>query len=277
VLPQLGSMLGAKHRMNPPPLYHRQYDHQQQTFDVVIKRSRRKTLAIHVLRTGLVEIRAPLHCAWQQIDDFLDARLDWIVAAIQQLANSPVPEAPAYCDGEYHDYLGEPHELLLVRGKPSQVVVGAGQLLVRCAAPGDPLQVQQCLLKFWRQRALLVLDERLRDCRRRFDQVPAVAALIQRKAALSGESENAVGKLTVRRMTARWGSCSRGGDICLNAALVQKPPVAIDMVIIHELCHLHHFSHSKAFYALMEAAMPGWRDHESLLNQPSWRRQADSL
>jgi predicted metal-dependent hydrolase len=266
-------MLDAYSRMNPPPLYRRQYQHQQQIFEVLIKRSRRKTLAIHVLRTGLVEIRAPLQCAWLQIDDFLEARLDWIVAAIQQLANSPLPEAPAYCDGECHDYLGQPHQLLLVRGKPSQVVVGAGQLLVQCAAPSDPQQVRQCLLKFWRQRALLVLDERLRDCRAHFDQVPAVAALIQRKVALSGEGANAAGKLTIRRMRARWGSCSRGGDICLNAALVQKPTVAIDMVIIHELCHLHHFSHSKAFYGLMDAAMPGWRDHEGLLNQPSWRRQ----
>jgi len=252
--------------------YRRHYNHQGQTFEVLIKRSRRKTLAIHVLNAGLIELRAPMQCAWLYIDTFLESRLDWIVASIQHLASRPVPATPAYREGEFHDYLGEPHELVLVRGKPSQVLVGAGQLLVRCSAPEDAQQVQQCLLKFWRERAMLVLADRLRDCRAQFAQVPAVAALVQAGSNLLATSTQ--GKLTVRRMTSRWGSCSRGGDICLNSLLVQKPPVAIDMVIIHELCHLHYFSHSKAFYALMDSAMPAWREYEHLLNQPSWRLRA---
>ncbi len=41
---------------------------------------------------------------------------------------------------------------------------------------------------------------------------------------------------------------------------------AVDFVITHELCHLVHFSHDKHFYALMDRAMPKWRDREGLLS-----------
>lgn len=243
--------------VNMPSPYLRQCQHRQRDFAVVIKRSRRKTLAIHVLRSLQVEIRAPLHCAWRDIDMFLQTRLDWIVNALDTMAGQPPIRVAQYTEGECHDYLGVGHELLLVRGNPQQVIIGPGQLLVRCPAPADALQVERCLARFWRQRALQVFETRLLDGYRRFADI-----------TLPGKT---LGKLTVRKMSARWGSCSRSGDICLNSALVQKPPAAINMVIAHELCHLYHFSHSAAFYKLLDTVMPDWRDHEALLNLPTWR------
>jgi predicted metal-dependent hydrolase len=41
---------------------------------------------------------------------------------------------------------------------------------------------------------------------------------------------------------------------------MKAPPLCIDMVIVHELCHIREMNHSSAFYALMDAAMPGWRE-----------------
>ncbi|MDP4598606.1 MAG: M48 family metallopeptidase [Pseudomonadales bacterium] len=242
-----------------PPPYVRKCQHHHRVFDVVIKRSRRKTLAIHVLRSLQVEIRAPLQCAWRDIDAFLNIRLDWVVNALDTLARLPPVRLAQYTEGEMHDYLGVGQELLLVRGNPQQVILGPGQLLVRCPAPADPRQVERCLARFWRQRALQVFEMRLLEGYRRFAEIP-----------LPGKT---LGKLTVRKMTARWGSCSRSGDICLNSVLVQKPLAAIDMVIAHELCHLYHFSHSAGFYQLLGTVMPDWQDHEALLNMPTWRPQ----
>jgi predicted metal-dependent hydrolase len=231
----------------------RQYHHRQRDLQVRIKRSRRKTLAIHILQTLQVEVRAPLHCPVSEIDRFLDMRLDWIVSSLEHMASHPPTPAPTFCDGEWHDYLGEPHQLQLVRGKPETVLLGTGSLLVRCAAPSDGEQVQRLLERFWRQRAPDIFQQQIGASQQRFALTPAV------------------GKLRVRKMTARWGSCSRAGDICLNSLLVQKAPVAIDLVVTHELCHLSHFAHNKAFYGLMDTVMPTWREHEALLNQPSWR------
>ena len=58
--------------------------------------------------------------------------------------------------------------------------------------------------------------------------------------------------LSLRYMTSRYGSCSSGGRISLNTALVLMPRPLADSVIIHELCHTIHMDHSPAFHALME-------------------------
>jgi predicted metal-dependent hydrolase len=56
------------------------------------------------------------------------------------------------------------------------------------------------------------------------------------------------GRLIIRNQKTKWGSCSRRKTISLNWRLVKCPPSIMDYIIIHELCHLRHFNHSKAFW-----------------------------
>lgn len=72
--------------------------------------------------------------------------------------------------------------------------------------------------------------------------------------------------LTIRRMKTRWGSCGRSGRILLNPRLLQAPLDLIDYVVVHELCHLKEHNHSKRYYALLDAAMPDWRDRRKRIN-----------
>ncbi len=57
-------------------------------------RSRRKTLAIEIDRTGKLIVRAPLRCSLRQIEGFLTQKQDWIAAhtAKRQARNLAHPE-----------------------------------------------------------------------------------------------------------------------------------------------------------------------------------------
>jgi predicted metal-dependent hydrolase len=71
--------------------------------------------------------------------------------------------------------------------------------------------------------------------------------------------------IALRKMKSRWGSCSRKGKITLNTQLVRYPMACIDAVVVHELCHLLEFNHSRRFYDLMDRAYPQWRAVDKLL------------
>lgn len=218
-----------------------------QRVHVILKRQRRKTIAIHLVgRHQPVEVRAPLKCPWREIIGFVESKHVWIA---QSLASMPLDPPPISFDvNSEHYYLGQPYRLRLLTGRgPTQV--DNNFIRVSVADTRQAEKVAQALERFYKTQSEQVFAKRLRHC---VEQFP-----------LSVEPTG----LRVRKMKARWGSCSHRGEICLNTHLVKHSHEVIDMVIRHELCHLKHFSHNADFYQLMDLAEPSWRVIETKLNR----------
>lgn len=67
-------------------------------------------------------------------------------------------------------------------------------------------------------------------------------------------------RLRYRVMSSQWGSLAPDGALSLDLSLVLAPPAAFEYVLVHELCHLIHADHSRAFWRQVEARCPRWRD-----------------
>lgn len=72
-------------------------------------------------------------------------------------------------------------------------------------------------------------------------------------------------KCRLTHANTRWGSCSSNRTISLNIGLMKVPEVLRDYVILHELAHLHHMDHSKAFWAEVETHDKNYQLHEKKL------------
>lgn len=81
-----------------------------------------------------------------------------------------------------------------------------------------------------------------------------------------GHFEKPVVRLSVKKMTTRWGSCnSKKGFINLNLRLITKPLKAIEYVILHELTHLKFAHHQASFYDEISRLMPDFKEREKML------------
>jgi len=76
-------------------------------------------------------------------------------------------------------------------------------------------------------------------------------------------------KIYIKNQKTRWGSCSCKQNLNLNYKIVFLSQKHQDYIIVHEMCHLKEFNHSRKFWALVEKALPnyleikkGLRNHE---------------
>lgn len=57
----------------------------------------------------------------------------------------------------------------------------------------------------------------------------------------------------------RLGSCSGKNSLCFSWRLMLYPPETIDYVVVHELAHIRHHNHSRAFWDFVEQILPDYR------------------
>ncbi len=67
-------------------------------------------------------------------------------------------------------------------------------------------------------------------------------------------------KIFIKNQKTRWGSCSCKKNLNLNYKIVFLPRKHQDYIIVHEMCHLKEFNHSRKFWALVEKALPNYLD-----------------
>ena len=61
----------------------------------------------------------------------------------------------------------------------------------------------------------------------------------------------------------RFGSCSGTNSLCFSCFLMQYPEEAIDLVVVHELCHIREKNHGPAFYALLAQHLPDYQERKN--------------
>ncbi len=74
-------------------------------------------------------------------------------------------------------------------------------------------------------------------------------------------------QINIRDQKTRWGSCSRSGNLNFNFRLLYLSSESRDYVVVHELCHLKEFNHSRAFWGLVAREVPNFRELRAKLKK----------
>lgn len=207
-----------------------------------LKHSNRKTLGITVKPDLSVLVTAPANVSLEMVKGKIKKRAHWIIKQQNYFYNfHPKTPPRKYLSGESHLYLGRHYRLKVKKSLSSEVKISNGYLYVDLNNHKDTIEIKSILDKWYKERAEIIFN----------------AILENRKQDLTKKNIS-IKPLTIRFMKSRWGSCTSSKRIILNSELIKAPKKCIEYVIIHEMCHLKHPNHGKAFYALQSSLFPDW-------------------
>ena len=72
---------------------------------------------------------------------------------------------------------------------------------------------------------------------------------------------------SIKTYKRKLGSCSYNKHLSFNLKIASMPKKVIDYIIIHELCHLVHFNHSKDFWKLVEKFCPEFKKYKKWIKK----------
>jgi len=215
-----------------------------------IEYRKRKKLAITVLPDMRLEVIAPDGSLAEQVLERVEKRAGWIMRQWHYFEQyQPKHPGPRYVSGETFLYLGRQYRLKVHEGSPETVKLVGKFLHVWARKNNDDNRIKSLVDRWYREHSEDVLNHRLQVC-------------LEHYPSLRPANEPSI---KLRKMTHRWGSCTKAGNILLNDGLVKVPVHCIDYVIVHELCHLQIHNHSPVFYRLLSRCLPDWNRRKQRL------------
>lgn len=216
--------------------------------DYTLQFSNRKTLGITVHPDAGIIIKAPLDTSIEKVEEKIKKRALWIIKQQSYFLHLlPNPVEKKYVSGASHYYLGRQYRLEVHESSRNEVAYKGRFIEVQTKKKS---KVQSLLEQWYKEKAK--------------DKFAAFAfSLIERFK----KYDVAPTGIYIQEMATRWGSCTPQGKIILNPKLIQAPKRCIEYVIIHELCHLVHHNHTKAFFELQDVMCPDWEKRKRKLEE----------
>ncbi len=202
---------------------------------------------------GDVRLSVPLRLPEYEIKSLLIRRLSWIKQHQENIRQRPQPQPVFYQTGERHYFQGLPYQLRVVEavGRHGLVIEQPDQMTLQVRSGTTMANRARVVQDWYRDR----LNER-------------VAELVQQWCPVIGKS---IEGWQIKRMKTRWGSCNiTKRRMTINLALVKRPLECLELVVVHELVHLHERYHNAHFRQLMDDYLPDWRRRQALLDSTSY-------
>lgn len=217
---------------------------------IPIKRSRRKTLALHV-RDGNPELRIPTHADHGDVLSFIEGRQAWLdrVRSQQALRSRELPDFSKETRCPLMDR--RLNLTLEVSRKVSWRLTGENLHLTLGGIGKD--QIHHVLTDFYKIQARFYLTEKTLE-------------LVHKRGW-----ESRLTDIRFRRTKTKWGHCTTEGRIQYNWLVMLAPERIVDYLVAHETAHLLHPHHGVTFWDEVERSHPGWREDRRWLHDNGHR------
>ncbi len=209
-----------------------------------VKRSSRRSVCVRVRDDGTAEVLAPNRLPCDEIERLLSEYAPKLAVECEKHRMIAACRDAFTLDyGSEVRYLGE-----------KRVIHGAGEQVcadeVFCIDDGLAADEIHCAVTdIYKREAKKYIPERVR--------------IIAERMGLSPTA------VKINCAVTRWASCSRKNSLNFSWYCMMASRETLDYIIIHELCHMREFNHSKKFWAEIERYSPEYKAHRTYLRELS--------
>lgn len=204
---------------------------------VLVRRRGRRGVGLKVDENGLT-VSAPSTLPLARIEALVRESESWVLRKVEEWRARQVPEV-RWQDGAALPFLGGSLVLRLQAASRAAAECEDGELRVKAAPEAGEPAIRATVIGWYKRVALPLLSARV--------------------ASLAEGAAIAPPRVFLSSAMARWGSCNSRREVRLAWRLVKAPPALVDYVVCHELAHLRHMNHSRAFWAEVERHCPDYR------------------
>jgi predicted metal-dependent hydrolase len=205
---------------------------------ILSKRRGATNLRLSINAAGKVRVGMPYWAPYSSGIIFAKSKAEWINKHRRGQSNNILKDG---------DLIGKSHRLNYIYNldqKTTSIKISKNLITVKTSSNFSDHEVQKKIIAA-SEKALKVEAERL---------------LPIRLKSLSLQHGFEYKNVQIRKLIARWGSCSSTKVITLSFYLIQLPWELIDYVLIHELIHTKHMHHGKEFWEDFKKITPKARN-----------------
>lgn len=218
---------------------------------VVVTRKSMKKVRLKVFPSGEVLLSIPLDTPDQWITDFLNSKQKWVATKLAGFDRTKAIEKEEHIrSGASTRILGKQMIVYVVAANQKKVVITDKQVSIFTTNPEEQVDIDKQFNNWWQKSSKQYFTE----------VVDKLYPIIQKHGIDKP-------KITVKKMSTLWGSCSRKNkQVNLNFYLYKAPRPCVEYVILHEMTHFLYPNHNKEFFDFLTIYMPDWQERKKKLD-----------
>lgn len=226
------------------------FEYGSETIEFTVEHSKRKSFRISVEPPDSVFVLAPVGTKNDEILKIVKTKAKWIEKKLREIKEAGIEKAhKEYASDETFMYLGRDCRLNVQMDESAKkpfAEFADGCFHVRTNAK-DETQLRKTMEDWYRKKTLDIVAERVGFYQKHFVLRPL--------------------EIKSKKQRSRWGSCSNAHRLNFNLKCSMAPMEIIDYIVVHEMCHMVHFNHSKEFWDMVEGIIPDYRKRREWLRK----------